>query len=544
MKILVGNAWPFANGSLHIGHIAALLPGDVLARYHRRKGDEVYFVSGSDCHGTPIMLKARAEGKSPYDTSGFYHREFVECFNKLGFSYDMYGETTSDTHKNFVADFHKTMYESELIYENTAPQAYCGSCGDFLADRYVVGLCPDCGAPAKGDQCDACGKMLEPETMKDPKCAVCGDTPIFKDTTHLYVAISKLEKQLTVIADARPNWRKNATAFTRKYIGEGLRDRALTRDLKWGIPVPREGYEAKTIYVWAENVLGYLSMSKAAAEERGENFDELWGEGARHYYVHGKDNIPFHSIILPALLSAHGGVSGKDWHMPDEMVSSEYMTLEGKKISTSNNWAVWINDIVDRYDPDSLRYFFISNGPERRDTDFSWREYLNSHNGELLGAYGNFINRTLAFIYKYFDGTVPDGAPDIDIIKRIETLYPETGAMIESGRFKEALDMIFEFVRSGNKYFDAKEPWLTRTGDLSSCHTTLYNCVQMIANLSILLEPFLPFSSAKVMQWLGVEAGGRAPVSIPAGFIIPAPEILFARLDKKIVAEETAAIGK
>jgi len=544
MKIMIGNAWPFANGGMHIGHIAALLPGDVLARYHRQKGDDVYFVSGSDCHGTPIMLKARAEGKSPYEISGFYHREFVGCFNRMGFTYDRYGETSSEEHINFVVDFHRTMYESGYVYEKTAPQAYCNNCGDFLADRYVVGLCPDCGSSAKGDQCDACGKVLEPETMKDPKCAVCGDTPVFRDTTHLYIAISKMERKLLEMIEARPHWRKNATAFSKRYIDEGLRDRAVTRDMKWGIPAPKEGYEGKTIYVWMENVLGYLSMSYAVANERGESFTELWGEGARHYYVHGKDNIPFHSIILPALLMANGDASGTDWHMPDEMVSSEFMTLEGKKISTSNNWAVWLTDIVDRYDPDSLRYFFISNGPERRDTDFSWREYVNSHNGELLGAYGNFVNRTLAFIYKYFDGIIPGGALDNGLNKRIGELYPETGALIEGCRFKEALDTIFEFVRAGNKYFDTQEPWLTRTGDVSSCHTTLFNCVQMIANLSILLEPFLPFSSAKVMKWLGIEHGGRAPVYIPAGLVIPAPEILFTRLDKKIVAEETAAIGK
>ena len=545
MKILIGIAWTYANGHMHIGHFSSYLSGDVIARYHRAKGDEVYMVSGSDCHGTPVAIKARQEGKTPEEVSDFYHAEFTDCFNKLGFSYDMYGKTSSDGHKDFVSDFHKTMYDSNLIYEKITPQAYCVSCGEFLADRFVVGICPECGERARGDQCDACGRVLEPETLKEPRCGVCGGAPEFRDTKHLFIAISKLESKLTEYIAARPHWRKNAVAFSKKYIDEGLRDRAVTRDLKWGIAVPRDGYDGKSIYIWAENVLGYLLMSYLAAKERGASFAELWGDtDARHYYAHGKDNIPFHTIILPSLMMANSDASGKYWRMPDEIISNEFMTLEGRRISTSHNWAVWMPDIVDKYDPDSLRYFFIANGPERRDTDFSWREYVNSHNGELLGAYGNFVNRTLAFIYKYFGAAVPEGVLNGEIGEKIAALYPETGTLIESGRFKEALDSIFEFVRYGNKYFDTEQPWKTRTEDIRACDRTLFNCVQMIANFSVLLEPFLPFSSDKTRNWLGLEKPSWKPVSVPAGSVIPNPEILFTRLDKKIVEEETAAIGR
>lgn len=499
--ILVGGAWPYANGSLHIGHIAALLPGDVLARYHRAYGDQVYFVSGSDCHGTPVAVRAKKEGRTPQEISDFYHEEFVQCFEKLGFSYDCYTKTSDERHKQFVREFHARLYQNDLVYEKETPQAYCEHCQSFLADRFVIGICPKCGKETRGDQCDNCGTVLEPENLLWPVCAVCGSQVTFRKSRHLYIAISKLEKELRALVDHADSWRKNAVAFTNRYIDEGLRDRALTRDLEWGIDVPFDGYGDKTIYIWAENVLGYLSASKCVAEDRGSDFRELWGEHAKHYYVHGKDNIPFHTIILPALLIANGG----GWHLPDQIVSSEYLTLEGRKISTSQNYAIWVKDIVDRYDPDSIRYFFLANGPEKKDADFSWREYVNSHNGELLGAYGNFVNRSLSFVRKYWNGVVPDGSMDPEIYLKIENLYRATGSFIEKGAFKDAVNGIFAFVRWANKYFDTETPWITRTSDQDVCQNTLYQCVQIIANLAVLLNPFLPFSSEKIRSWLSLD---------------------------------------
>ncbi|MCL2420465.1 MAG: methionine--tRNA ligase [Defluviitaleaceae bacterium] len=527
MKILIGSAWPYANGSLHIGHLAALLPADVIARYYRAKGDDVYFVSGSDCHGTPVAIRAKQEKKSPQEISEFYHNEFCECFAKLGFSYDRYGTTASPEHVAFVQTFHKTMYDGGYVYEQKSPQAFCKSCNTSLADRFVIGKCPDCGLQSRGDQCDACGAVLEPDNLLEPQCSVCKSTPVFRPTRHLFLAISKLENELANFLNVRPHWRKNAIAFTQRYIDEGLRDRAVTRGLDWGIDVPKQGYDDKKIYIWAENVLGYLSMSEAVAKERGVDPSELRDDNSRHYYVHGKDNIPFHTIILPSLMLAHGG----DWHLPDHIISSEYLTLEGRKISTSENWAVWVKDMVDQYHPDSIRYFMIANGPEKRDADFTWREFVNSHNGELLGAYGNFINRTLAFVYKYFDSTVPVGELDENIRIKIEAQFNTVGKLIESGSLKQALDTVFELVRYGNKYFDTQQPWAARNTDMASCGSTIYNCVQLIANLAVLLAPFLPFSSEKVVNWSKISTSWGVK-NVPPGFLIPQPEILFERLEK------------
>ena len=536
-KILVGGAWIYANGSFHIGHLASLLSGDVIARYHRACKDDVYFVSGSDCHGTPVALRAKAEGKTPQEVSDFYHEEFVDCFKRIGFSYDCYTKTSSKEHKDFVRDFHKTLYEGGYVYEKTTPQAYCECCGTFLADRFVTGICPKCGEPARGDQCDICGTVLDPESLKEPVCAICKNPVSFRDSTHLYIAISKLEKELRALVENGINWRKNAVTFTKRYIDEGLRDRALTRDLDWGIPVPKDGYENKTIYIWAENVLGYLSASKLVCDERGESFEELFGENAKHYYVHGKDNIPFHTIILPALLLAHG----KGLRLPDQIVSSEYQTLEGSKISTSRNYAIWVKDLLDKYDPDSLRYYFLSNGPEKKDADFSWSEYVNNHNGELLGAYGNFINRSLSFIKKYLGGSVPEGKLSTEWEEALNKLYIVTGDRIEKGNIKDAIDGVFEIVRKANKYFDEEQPWKTRTEDIDACNNTLYNCTQIIANLAVILAPFLPFSSEKVCGWLEInnEWGFK---TINSGYEIPDIGILFERLDKSVIEEERSRL--
>ncbi len=532
-NILIGGAWPYANGSLHIGHIAGLLPGDVLARYHRAIGDRVCFVSGSDCHGTPVAIRAKQEGRTPQEISDFYHEEFEEVFRRLGFSYDVYTKTSALHHREFVREFHKTLYEGKYVYEKEALQAYCERCDTFLADRFVTGKCPVCGSDARGDQCDACGSVLETENLLEPVCAICKKPVGFRASRHLYIAVSAMEKQLRRLVDTHPAWRKNAVAFTNRYLEEGLRDRALTRDLEWGIPVPKEGYESKTIYIWAENVLGYLSASKAAAGQTGGDFAALWGEDAKHYYVHGKDNIPFHSIILPALLIGNGG----SWRLPDQIVSSEYLTLEGRKISTSQNYAIWVKDLLARYEPDSIRYYFLANGPEKKDADFSWREYVHSHNGELLGAYGNFINRTLSFIHKYWNGVVPEGTEE-ELSQKAQGLYTVVGGLIEKGAFKDAIACIFDLVREANKFFDTKKPWATRTEDEAACKSTLHQCVQLIANLAVLLYPFLPFSSEKVCGWLQIGNEWKRH-TVPAGYQLPETELLFQRIDKKVIEEET-----
>lgn len=525
-KILIGGAWPYANGSLHIGHIAGLLPGDILARYWRAKGTEVFYVSGSDCHGTPITIRAKQEGKSPKEISDYYHEEFCEVFQKLGFSYDLYTKTSDESHITFVKRFHEKLYLSPYIEERTVRQAFCPHCQKALNDRQILGSCPKCGEATRGDQCDACGEVLDAETIVDARCAECGTACTFGQSTQLFLTLSKLKGELTELLEAHPNWRRNAIAFTRRYLDEGLRDRAITRDLDWGIDVPLAGYEKKKIYIWAENVLGYLSAGKQLCEERGVPFEELFGEDALHYYVHGKDNIPFHTIILPALLIAHG----ESLHLPDVIVSSEYVTLEGRKISTSQNWAVWAKDIVSKYQPDAIRYFFIANGPEKRDADFTWKEFAERNNSELAGIWGNFVNRTLAFIVKYLNGTVPAGEPDGAISARIERGYEIVGQKIEKGYFKDAIDEALDLARFGNKYYDTQAPWKTRVSDRKNCGQTLYNCVQLIANIANLLTPFLPFTSETVHGWLDCNFDWQ-PVYVRPGHELPKISILFQRID-------------
>lgn len=499
-NILIGGAWPYANGSLHIGHIAALLPGDVLARYWRAKGANVFYVSGSDCYGTPITIRARQTGHTPAEISDFYHREFCRVFEKLGFSYDLYTRTSSEDHIKFVQDFHKKLYESDYTEERTVKQAYCPSCQKALADRLVVGKCPKCGVHTRGDQCEACDEILEATALIDAECSECGTKIEFRETTQIFLLISKLERELWDYLEAHPYWRKNAYAFTKRYIDEGLRDRAITRDLDWGIDVPKDGYEDKKIYIWAENVLGYLSASYKVCQERGTDFRELFGEDSRHYYVHGKDNIPFHTIILPSLLLGHG----EGLKLPDDIISSEYVTLDGSKISTSRNHAIWAKDISVDQNPDAVRYFFLANGPEKRDSDFSWAEFAERNNSELVGTWGNFVNRTLAFIFKYLDNTIPCTEISDEVTAKIDKVFADTGAKIENGCFKDALDSIFELIRFGNKYYDANEPWKTRKSDTAKCSETIAACVHLAANIAVLLAPFLPFSSDKLIAWLGV----------------------------------------
>ncbi len=538
MQIFIGGAWPYANGSLHIGHIASLLTGDILARYFRLRGATVCYVSGSDCHGTPISVRAKREGVTPQTVVERYHREFKECFDQLGFSYDVYDRTDSETHKQFVQSFFHQLYASGYIYSQEVEQAYCEACQQFLPDRFVIGTCPSCGQDARGDQCDNCGSLLDPAQLHDRKCGLCGTSPVFRPTKHLFLALSRLAEELEQYVEAAQGWRINAENLSKRYLNEGLQDRAITRDLDWGIDVPLDGYEGKKIYVWVEAVLGYLSASKEWADKSGEAWEALWGGKSRHYYVHGKDNIPFHSIILPALLQIAG------LHLPDRLISSEYVTLEGRKISTSRNWAVWVPDLLSRYQPDSVRYFFSINGPEKRDADFSWREFINSHNGEMLGAFGNFVNRTLVFVQKSFQSQVPQGALSPQIEETTEALYGKVAVLIEAGQFKEGLEAIFVYIRDANKYFDEQQPWVTVRQDPAQCRNTLYTCVQIIANLSNLLEPYLPFSSEKIRKMLNLNHPGWEPIELKPGHSLGQTEILFERIDKAVIEQEAARLAE
>ncbi|RAV20927.1 methionine--tRNA ligase [Paenibacillus contaminans] len=540
--IFIGGAWPYANGSLHLGRVASLLPGDVLARYYRAKGENVLYVSGSDCHGTPVAVQAVQEGISPGDIAARYHREFLECFRKLGFSYDLYTRTDQEFHHCVVQELFLRLLENGYLYPKTVQQTYCETDGRFLPDRYVEGTCPVCGNRARGDQCDYCSTLLDPADLSDRACKICGNPPVERPAEHFYLALSRLQEELAAYVGNHPDWRTNAVQLTERYLEEGLMDRAATRDLDWGVDIPLEGFEGKKIYVWIEAVSGYLSASKQWAAETSGSWEAFWQDGGGEitaYYVHGKDNVPFHTLIWPAILFGVGGL-----HVPDRIISSEYMTLEGKKFSTSRNWAVWVPDMLSRYEPDSIRYFLIANGPEKRDADFSWRAFVHSHNGELLGAFGNFVNRTLAFIGKSFGGRVPHGKTDGEWKRILEKLYLDAGLLIENGHFKEALESIFAAIRLANKTFDERKPWVQLKENPEDCRDTLHTCVQIIANLVNLLQPFLPFSCGKISSFLALEQPAWTFASVPGDRQVNGLQLLFERIDVSRIEEETLELEK
>ncbi|MDD7795105.1 methionine--tRNA ligase [Clostridium sp. 'White wine YQ'] len=533
MKIVIGNAWPYANGSLHVGRLSSLMPGDILARYHRLMGDEVIFVSGSDCNGTPISIKAKEEGVAPEIISERYNDEFKDCFEKLGFSYDLFGKTSSPYHHKIVKKFILELYEKGYIYEKSVTQYYCNECGEFLTDRLIEGICPHCHGTARGDQCEECSEILDPEDLIDRKCKACGKEPEVKEVNHLFFSLSKFENDVRKLWIKQDGWRENAIKLTKRYLDEGLRDRAVTRNISWGVEVPLKGYEDKRIYVWIEAVMAYLSSSIKVCEDRGEDWVEYWqDEDSRIYFVHGKDNIPFHTVIFPALLN---GLGIKKPNL--RIISSEYMNLEGKKFSTTKNWAVWLPYMVKNYDPDAIRYSLTINGPETKNTDFSWREFVNSNNGELLGAFGNFVNRTLVFIHKNFGGKLSNCELNPKWKKEFFDLYVEVGEKIEDGEFRSSLEDIFTYIRKANKFFDDEKPWIKIEKDKKSCEKTLYTCVQIIANLSNLLEPFIPFSCEKIRKFLSIQVPTWSFIEIKEPKVGEV-SVLFERIDKIKATEE------
>ncbi len=541
MSIFIGGAWAYANGSLHLGHISSLLPGDILARYYRLKGEQVLYVSGSDCNGTPISLRAKQEGVPPKEIADRYHQEFTDSFTKLGFSYDMYTRTDSAHHHKVVQEIFLKLLENGLIYKKEMEQTYCEQDQQFLPDRYVEGICPNCGANARGDQCDHCSSVLEPLDLLERRCKICGNRPTTRKTEHFYFALSSLQSELeryTETAEQNEFWRANAISLTKRYLDEGLQDRAVSRDLPNGVSVPVKGYEDKKIYVWIEAVSGYYTASKLWAEETGQDDTAFWNSGTNSYYVHGKDNIPFHSIIWPGILRGLDIAA-----LPTHIISNEYLTLEKKKLSTSRNWAVWVPDIIGKYDPDSIRYFLTINAPESRDADFSWKEFIYSHNSELLGAYGNFVNRTLKFIQKSFGGVLPEKEITKEIVERVGLLYVDTGQIIENGSFKKALEKVFELVRYANRYFDEQQPWKQVHENAEACKQTLADCVYIIANLANILTPFLPFSSEKVKGMLQVTSQSWEPLLVKP-HILTHVEPLFERIDPDRIDKELEELKK
>jgi methionyl-tRNA synthetase len=551
-KILVAVAWPYANGSLHLGQIAgAYLPADIFARYHRLKGNDVLMVSGSDQHGTPITIKAEQEGKKPADIAGRYHRQFLESWQKLGISFDLFTTTGTANHTEVTQDIFLTLLEKGYIYKAKVSQPYCPQCQRFLPDRYIEGTCPFCGSTAaRGDQCDECGKPMNPAELLNPRCRLCAAAPYFEDSEHFFLKLSAFQKKLLKWVKPKSHWRQNVLNFTVRYLEDGLKDRAITRDIDWGVPVPLEGYEGKRIYVWFEAVIGYLSASKEWAKINGdgEGWRPFWQDkDAKSYYFIGKDNIPFHSIIWPAMLMGYEGLN-----LPYDVPANEFLTIEGKKLSTSRNWAVWLPDYLSRYAPDPLRYLLSINMPETSDTDFSWREFFRRNNDELVATYGNLVNRVLTFVYRNFDGCVPQSGKLDEPSRKLMAQAGETlntvGDFIAQCRFKQGMMAAMSLAQEANRYLDDKSPWKVIKDDKPAAATSLYVALGVISALKVVLYPFLPFSSQKLHQMMGfdgtIEDDGWK-LRLPTGRQkLGEPEPLFVKLDEKLIEEETARLGR
>lgn len=599
-KVLVGLSLPYANGRLHIGHVASSLPADTIARFHRMTGNNVSFVSGSDSYGTPILVASRAEGITPLQLATRYHDFFVQDFKALGFSFDKFTSTTCENHKEWVRQFHTEIYTTQnticsdsmrdipqnIVHEKSAMQLYCAKCDKYLPDRYVEGTCPHCKSHSKGDSCDSCGKMIEPEELLEPRCKLCeqnrvgadGNPPTAKGrlpssptlckisspcypptprmTRQLYLSLSKLEPQIRKFyADRKSTWANNAVGLTGRYLNEGLIDRAISRNIEWGVELPHAVRDVfaftdaemrdKRFYCWIEALLGYFSATVEICKKNGWKWEEFLLDDENsaaqqlapplHYYVHGKDNIPFHSIILPAQLIAN---KTRQWHLPDIIVSSEYVNLSGDKISKSKGNLIRAEQLIEAFDIDMIRYYFLRNVNDRKDVNFTFEDFCGVVNGELVNGWGNLVNRSLSFIKSKLNGRLEIGAPAKATTKEIQKTYKDVGALIHAGKANKALQRAWELVNFGNKHFDTCEPWKSIKTDIEKCKRDLGDVVVIIANLTRILSPFIPNSCEKVAQWLGVDVTKWEPTTPTDISIGDDVGVLFQRLDIKAVSEK------
>ncbi len=506
-KIFIGVAWPYANGSLHLGHIAGCyLPADIFARYQRMKQNDVLMVSGSDEHGTPITITAENEKSSPKIVVDRFHAEHAKNMKQFGISFDLFTRTTTENHTRVVQDIFSTLYKNKHIYPKTIDALYCEKCTRFLPDRYIEGTCPHCGCEgARGDQCDHCGKLLDTLELKNVRCKICGGTPHIKTTEHLFFALSTYEQPLLKWITEKEEWKSNVQKFTKNWLQGGLKDRAITRDISWGIPVPVHGFENKCIYVWFDAVIGYLSASiQWALEQNQQDIWKQWWEDpkAEHYYFLAKDNIPFHSIIWPSILMSYN----TDLQLPTNIPANEYLCLSGEQFSKSRCVAVWVPDILKQFDADPIRYYLSINMPENKDTNWQWADFVAKNNDELVGTYGNFIHRVLTFTVKNF-GEIPIPhllePQDENIIQMIAQTVEKAGDNLDHFHFKKALREIMNLAQQGNVYFDHEQPWALLKTDTQRCQTVLFICLRMVHAFALLMAPFLPFSSNKLWHYIG-----------------------------------------
>ena len=585
-KILVAVAWPYASGPRHIGHVAGFgVPSDTFARYHRLKGNDVLMVSGTDEHGTPVMVAADDAGESPRETADRFNAVIRDDLRNLGLSYDLFTRTTTQNHYRVVQDMFRTLYEKGYIIEETTLGAFSATTGHTLPDRYIEGTCPHCGYNgARGDQCDNCGRQLDPVDLIDPRSRIDGTTPEFRETKHLFLDLPAFKDQLIAWIEAQEHWRPNVRRFSLNFVKE-LKPRAITRDLDWGVPIPVPGYEdlpGKRIYVWFDAVIGYLSAAVEWAANTGDRdaWRSWWqNPDSRHYYFMGKDNIVFHTVIWPSILLGYGqggevGAGRGGLQLPYNIVSSEFLTQEGKKFASSRGIAILVRDFLDRYDADALRYFLSIAGPETQDTDFTWAEFARRNNDELVATWGNLVNRTLASAHRTF-GAVPEPgdltAEDEALLAAIEGGFETVGGLIEEARFKAALSEAMRLAALANQYTSEQEPWALIKTDPERAATVLYVALRAVDSLKVLLTPFLPFSSQALHELLGYdgylagplefreieEEGGERhvvltadysswvgrwePSALAPGQALREPRPLFRKLDpEQVVADELA----
>ncbi|MBP3483422.1 MAG: methionine--tRNA ligase [Alistipes sp.] len=542
-RYLVTSALPYANGPVHIGHLAGVyIPSDIYVRYMRLKGRDVISICGSDEHGVPITIKARKEGVTPQQIVDRYHNIIKNSFEGLGISFDIYSRTTSPTHAKTASDFFRKLYDEGKFIEKSSMQYYDEEAKTFLADRYIVGTCPRCGYDrAYGDQCEKCGSTLSPDELIEPHSAVSGSVPVKRETKHWYLPLDKYESTLRKwILDDHKEWRSNVYGQCKSWLDGGLQPRAVSRDLDWGIPVPVEGAEGKVLYVWFDAPIGYISATKDLTPD----WEKYWKDGeTKLVHFIGKDNIVFHCIVFPSMLMAHGG-----YILPDNVPANEFLNLEGDKISTSRNWAIWLHEYLEEMPgkEDVLRYVLCANAPETKDNDFTWKDYQARNNNELVAILGNFVNRALVLTKKYYDGVVPECGEltdyDRETLAELSTIKASIENNIENYRFREALKDAMNFARIGNKYLADTEAWKLIKTDPERVKTILYIALQITANLSVVIEPFMPFTAGKILNMLDMpkfdwERIGSVDL-IPAGHKIGEPSLLFEKIEDDVIQRQ------
>lgn len=539
---LITTALPYANGPVHIGHLAGVyVPADIYVRYLRAKGEEVIFIGGSDEHGVPITIKAQKEGVTPQDIVDRYHSLIKKSFEEFGISFDIYSRTSSETHHKLSSAFFKKLYEDGKFIEKTSMQYYDEKAGQFLADRYITGKCPHCGNErAYGDQCEACGTSLNATDLIDPVSAITGNTPQLKETKHWYLPLDQYENWLKEwILEEHKEWKSNVYGQCKSWLDNGLQPRAVTRDLDWGVPVPIEGAEGKVLYVWFDAPIGYISATKDLTPE----WEKYWKDkDTRMIHFIGKDNIVFHCIIFPAMLKAEGS-----YILPDNVPANEFLNLEGDKISTSRNWAVWLHEYLEDFKgkQDVLRYVLTANAPETKDNDFTWKDFQTRNNSELVAIYGNFVNRAIVLTHKYFSGVIPGRGVlndyDQEVLAEIPAIIERVEKNLESFHFREALKECMNLARLGNKYLADTEPWKLIKTDEERVKTILNICLQITADLSALSEPFMPFSAAKLRGFLNMEplAWDKMGADVlPAGHRINEAGLLFDKIEDEEIQRQ------